>query len=112
MAPQLSQQYAFLAQKSMGLVGSMPAYMPIEGFTVPDVPAHTYQYSPDGCLFTYALPTVVRIFLAEGTQLLQELSIPNVIKLKFSPHRTYLSTWERPVKLEYGTQHKNLCVYR
>ncbi|KAG2096361.1 eukaryotic translation initiation factor eIF2A-domain-containing protein [Suillus discolor] len=96
MASQLSQQYAFRAQKSTGLVGGTPTYMPIEGFAVPDVPARTYHYSPDGRLFAYALPTVVRIFLAEGAQLLQELSVPNIIELKFSPRGTYLSTWERP----------------
>ncbi|KAG1719591.1 uncharacterized protein EDB91DRAFT_1288264 [Suillus paluster] len=50
------------------------------------------------------------IFLAEGAQLLQELSVPNIVELKFSPRGTYLSTWERPVKLE-GAQHKNLCVF-
>lgn len=42
----------------MGLVGGTPTYMPIEGFAVPDVPARTYHYSPDGRLFAYALPTV------------------------------------------------------
>lgn len=38
----------------------------------------------------------VRIFQAEGAQLLQELSLPNVVDLRFSPRGTYLSTWERP----------------
>ncbi|KAG2128803.1 eukaryotic translation initiation factor eIF2A-domain-containing protein [Suillus cothurnatus] len=108
MASQLSQQYAFHAQKSMGLLGGTPTYMPIEGFAVPDVPARTYHYSPDGRLFAYALPTVVRIFLSEGAQLLQELSVPNIIELKFSSRVTYLSTWGRLVKLEDGAQHKNL----
>jgi translation initiation factor 2A len=53
----------------------------------------------------------VRIFQAEGAQLLQELSIPNVVDVKFSPRGTYISTWERPVKLEDGSQHKNLRVF-
>ncbi|KAG1884613.1 eukaryotic translation initiation factor eIF2A-domain-containing protein [Suillus subluteus] len=100
MASQLSQQYAFLTRKSMGLIGGTPTYMPIEGFTVPDIPIRTYHYSPDGRLVAYVLPTVVWIFLDEGTQLLQELSVPNIIKLKFSLRGTYLSTWERP-----GTPH-------
>ncbi|KAJ8590702.1 translation initiation factor eIF-2A [Rhizopogon salebrosus TDB-379] len=111
MASQLSQQYAFRAQKSMGLVGGTPTYTPFEGFAASDVPARTYHYSPDGRLFAYTLPSVVRIYLAEGAQLLQELSVPNIFELKFSPRGTYLSTWERPVKLEDGTQHKNLRVF-
>ncbi|KAF9228912.1 translation initiation factor eIF-2A [Gyrodon lividus] len=111
MASQFSQQYAFRAQKSLGLVGGTPDYLSVPGFVSPDVPARTYHYSNDGRLFAYALPTAVRIFQAEGARLLQELSIPNIIELQFSPRGTYLSTWERPVKLEDGAQHKNLRVF-
>lgn len=53
----------------------------------------------------------MRIFQAEGAQLLQDLPIPNVVDVKFSPRGTYISTWERPVKLEDGSQHKNLRVF-
>ncbi|KAH7908360.1 eukaryotic translation initiation factor eIF2A-domain-containing protein [Hygrophoropsis aurantiaca] len=111
MASQFSQQYAYRAQKSLGLVGGTPDYVPADGFLGPDVPARTYHYSTDGRLFAYALPSVVRIYLAEGAQLMQELAIPNIIELKFSPRGTYISTWERPVKLEDGAQHKNLRVF-
>ncbi|EGO21883.1 hypothetical protein SERLADRAFT_451892 [Serpula lacrymans var. lacrymans S7.9] len=111
MASQFSQQIAFRAQKSLGLVGGTPNYVPVDGFQGPDVPARLYHYSSDGRLFAYALPSVVRIYQAEGAKLLQELSLPNVIELKFSPRGTYISTWERPVKLEDGAQHKNLRVF-
>ncbi|KAF8635663.1 hypothetical protein AX15_000291 [Amanita polypyramis BW_CC] len=111
MASQVSQQYAFRAQKSLGLVGGTPGYAPLPAFVAPDVPARTYIYSDDGRLYAYALPAVVRIFQAEGALLLQELPIPSVIELHFSPRGTYLSTWERPVKLEDGAQHKNLRVF-
>lgn len=69
------------------------------------------SYSVDGRLYAYALPTVVRIYQAEGAQLLQELPLPNIVDLSFSPRGTYISTWERPVKLEDGAQHKNLRVF-
>ncbi|OCH86207.1 translation initiation factor eIF-2A [Obba rivulosa] len=111
MASQLSQQFAFRAQKSLGLVGGTPNYDPLDSFQGPDVPARTYQYSPDGRLFAYAVPTGVRIYQAEGAQLLQELSLPNVVEISFSPRGTYISTWERPVKLEDGAQNKNLRVF-
>ncbi|KAJ6500809.1 eukaryotic translation initiation factor eIF2A-domain-containing protein [Mycena sanguinolenta] len=111
MATELSQQYAFRAQKSIGLVGGSPDYVVAPNFEVPDVPARIYHYSADGRLYAYALPTVVRIFQAEGAQLLLDLPIPNVVDIKFSPRGTYLSTWERPVKLEDGSQHKNLRVF-
>ncbi|KAJ7801041.1 eukaryotic translation initiation factor eIF2A-domain-containing protein [Mycena olivaceomarginata] len=80
MATELSQQYAFRAQKSIGLVGGSPDYVVAPNFE-------------------------------EGAQLLLDLPIPNVADLKFSPRGTYLSTWERPVKLEDGSQHKNLRVF-
>ncbi|KAJ6455956.1 eukaryotic translation initiation factor eIF2A-domain-containing protein [Mycena vitilis] len=111
MATELSQQYSFRAQKSIGLVGGSPDYIVAPNFEVPDVPARIYHYSADGRLYAYALPNVVRIFQAEGAQLLQELPIPNVADVKFSPRGTYISTWERPVKLEDGSQHKNLRVF-
>lgn len=111
MAAQLSQQYAFRAQKSLGLVGGTPDYLPVQGFESPDAAAKTYTYSADGRLYAYALPTVVRIFQAESAQLLQELALPNIIEMSFSPRGTYLSTWERPQKLEDGAQHKNLRVF-
>jgi len=111
MASQVSQQYAFRAQKSLGLVGGSPNYASHPNFLVPDTSVRTYVYSADGRLYAYVLPAVVRIFQAEGAQLLQELPISNVIDLQFSPRGTYLSTWERPIKLEDGAQHKNLRVF-
>lgn len=53
----------------------------------------------------------MRIHQAETADLLQELAIPNVIELKFSPRGTYLSLWERHVKLGDGEQHKNLRIF-
>ncbi|KAF4615117.1 hypothetical protein D9613_003458 [Agrocybe pediades] len=111
MASQISQQYAFRAQKSLGLVNGTPDYTPVAGFVGPDVPARAQAYSTDGRLYAYVLPTGVRIFQAEGAQLLQELPVPNVVDISFSPRGTYISTWERPVKLEDGSQHKNLRVF-
>lgn len=57
------------------------------------------------------MPTGVHIFQAEGAQPLQELALPNIVEMNFSPRGTYLSTWERPVKLEDGAQHKNLRIF-
>ncbi|CAL1703198.1 unnamed protein product [Somion occarium] len=111
MASQPSQQYAFRAQKKLGLVGGTPNYVTLDNFNGPDVPARAYQYSSDGRLFAYTLPTSVHIYQAEGAQLLQELPLPNIVEINFSPRGTYISTWERPVKLEDGSQHKNLRVF-
>lgn len=107
----VSQQYAYRAQKSLGLVNGEPNYTPVAGFLAPDVPAKTQTYSADGRLYAYALPNLLRIYQAEGAQLLQELPLSNIVEISFSPRGTYLSIWERPVKLEDNAQHKNLRVF-
>lgn len=53
----------------------------------------------------------MRIFQAEGARLLRDLPLANIVELNFSPRGTYISTWERPVKLEDGSQNKNLRVF-
>lgn len=111
MLQQVSQQYAFRAQKSVGLVGGTPTYDPIGAFQAPDSMARTYQYSPDGRLFALAVPSGVRIHQAETADLLQDLAIPNVLEIKFSPRGTYLSLWERHVNLGDAAQHKNLRIF-
>lgn len=111
MSQQISQQYAFRAQRSVGLVSGSPTFDPIEAFQALDTTARTYQYSPDGRHFALAVPSGVRVYQAETAFLLLELAIPNVVELRFSPRGTYLSTWERQVKLGDGTQHKNLRVF-
>lgn len=60
---------------------------------------------------TYTRTSSVRVHQAETAVLLQELAIPNVVELRFSPRGTYLSTWERQVKLGNDTQHKNLRIF-
>ncbi|KAF8514706.1 eukaryotic translation initiation factor eIF2A-domain-containing protein [Hysterangium stoloniferum] len=111
MASQIPQQYAFRSQKQLGLVGGTPSYEAIDGFHKPETTTRTYQYSPDGKVFAYAVPTGVQIIKAEDGSLIRELPVPNIIELGFSPKATFLSTWERPVRVEDGAQHKNLRIF-
>jgi hypothetical protein len=48
---------AVRAQKSVGLVGGSPTYNLVEAFEAPDATARTYQYSPDGRFFAFAVPS-------------------------------------------------------
>src|ERR1700679_1666798 len=117
------------SQRSVGLAGGLPTYDLVEAFQAPDAPARTYQYSPDGRLFALAVPSgcvelqylwicvfyarisSVRVHQAETAVLLHELTISDVVELSFSPRGTYLSTWERHVKLGDGSQHRNLRIF-
>lgn len=49
--------------------------------------------SLDGCF-----DGVYRVFIyqAESAELLQQLGLPNIVEINFSPRGTYISTWERP----------------
>lgn len=40
-----------------------------------------------------------------------DLQVPKVVALEFSPSGGYLSTWERPSKLEDGSNVKNLKIW-
>ncbi len=117
------------SQRSVGLVGGPPTYDLVEAFQAPDATTRTYKYSPDGRLFALAVPSgyvelqrlwicvsyartsSVRVHQAETAILLHELAIPDVVELSFSPRGTYLSTWERHVKLGDGRQHKNMRIF-
>ncbi|KAG1728716.1 eukaryotic translation initiation factor eIF2A-domain-containing protein [Suillus paluster] len=89
MAFQLSQQYpTFRAQKSMGLIGGMPTYTPIEGFAVPDNSSslraeHTSQHGNGQIRLVYTIEASAKSHF----------------------------TWFPAVKLEDGAQHKNLRVF-
>jgi len=107
-----TQQYAFRSQKQLVLVGGLPEFNPIDTFEKPSVNSRLYKYSSDGRLFAYILPDVVNVVDTSTFQIVQSLAIPNIVELSFSPLATFLSTWERPQKLEEGVQHKNLRVWR
>ena len=40
-----------------------------------------------------------------------DLPAPKVVDLQFSPKGSYLSTWERPYKLEDGSNARNLKIW-
>lgn len=107
------EQYAFRAQKSLGLVGGAPDYKVLEGYPPPEATARTYKYTSDGKLFAVALPSCVRISNASDLTTLCEIPVLNAVEIGLSPKGTYLSTWERYVKpTDETTQHKNHRVWR
>ncbi|KAH8114226.1 translation initiation factor eIF-2A [Phellopilus nigrolimitatus] len=111
MSSPMSQQYSYRSQKTLGLVGGSPDYESVKGFEAPTTTSRMYNYSPDGRLYAYVLPECVRIHYAESAELLRELPLRNIVEIGFSPRGTYISTWERLVKLEDNAQHKNLRIF-
>ncbi|KZV79314.1 translation initiation factor eIF-2A [Exidia glandulosa HHB12029] len=111
MATPVVHQYAYRAQKAFGISLAAPIYADVDSFPKPDVHVRLFQYSQDGRFFAYALPTSLRILNADSLEVVQELDAPNVVDFNFSPLATFISTWERPTKLEDGAQHKNLRIW-
>ncbi|KAF8309745.1 translation initiation factor eIF-2A [Clavulina sp. PMI_390] len=104
--------FSVRAQKTMGLSSGSPTYQLVDAFQKPDAPAKSYVYSPDGVYFAYAVPGSVKIHTSADAAIFQELPVQAAVDLNFSPLGTFLSTWERIVKLEDGAQHKNLRVWK
>lgn len=108
----MSQQYASRTLRSISLVNGSPDYEPVKSFeSAASSFNRDYKYSPDGRLYAYITPACVYIHYAENAELLRELPLPNIVDVSFSPRGTYISTWERIVKLENDEQHKNLRVF-
>ncbi|CAG8631400.1 13825_t:CDS:10 [Ambispora leptoticha] len=71
----------------------------------------TFQYSKDGRYFGWASSEMVVVIDTETTEIVKEIPRKNVVEIGFSPKGTYISTWERPVKLGENIVHKNLILW-
>ncbi|KAJ9125600.1 hypothetical protein QFC22_000562 [Naganishia vaughanmartiniae] len=81
-------QYAYRAQKSVGLIDAHPSYTEAESF-----------------------PTV-HIVSTTSANVARTLELPNAIDVAFSPKGRFFFTWERLAKVEDGEAgHKNLKIW-
>ncbi|RIA90600.1 eukaryotic translation initiation factor eIF2A-domain-containing protein [Glomus cerebriforme] len=104
-------QFAYRSASSLGLVFGHPTYEPVANFQDPGSNVKTFQYSKDGKYLGWAFPESVKIIDAETVQLVSEIPKKQIVEIGFSPKGTYISTWERPVKLPDGSVHKNLIIW-
>ncbi|KAH8084085.1 eukaryotic translation initiation factor eIF2A-domain-containing protein [Filobasidium floriforme] len=115
----IESQYAFRAQKTIGLVNGDPSYAPSEDLPSEAVSAKTFKYSPTGRQFAYVHGSTINVIALSSTSsstssasLKRSFEVPNVIDLAFSPLGSYLFTWERMIKVDDGQAgHKNLKVW-
>ncbi|WFD00246.1 hypothetical protein MYAM1_002994 [Malassezia yamatoensis] len=116
MAEQSVVQWAYRAQKRLGVCAGVPDFQEVQGFDGGHQGARALEYSADGAWLAIALEKCVAVYQVQDTQtsLKHLLPIEKGIELSFSPAGTYLSTWERPAKNEAGDQttwSKNLRVW-
>ncbi|KAJ6261794.1 Eukaryotic translation initiation factor [Drechslerella dactyloides] len=104
-------QFAYRTQKSIGLTEGFPEYESLSGFGKPEGALRCCVYSPDGRYFAYAAAENVTIVDANTGSVDLVLPVP-AIEIAFSPRGSFITTWERPSKLEDGNAAKNLKVWR
>ncbi len=112
-------QWAWRASKSLGLSTGVPDFAAVQQHQEEEKPAalgatRICQYSPDGSTFAAASDESVRLLdtrQASSSQVKLDLPAAKVVDLQFSPRGTYLSTWERPAKLEDGSMARNLKIW-
>ncbi|CAG8506546.1 8208_t:CDS:10 [Ambispora gerdemannii] len=103
-------QFAYRSVSGVELSNGHPDYKSIKKFSErSDI--KTFQYNKDGRYFGWASSEMVVVIDAETTKIVKEIPRRNVVEIGFSPKGTYISTWERPVKLEENVVHKNLILW-
>lgn len=105
-------QFAYRTQKAIGVTDAAPVYEPLPGFVKPEGNLRCCVYSPCGRYLAWASSERVCIVDASVGHVLTNIAIPNVFEVAFSPHGSFVSTWERPSKDEAGDATKNLKIWR
>ncbi|KAK6509382.1 hypothetical protein TWF481_004131 [Arthrobotrys musiformis] len=105
-------QFAYRTLKTIGLTEGFPEYEALSGFSRPEGTLRCCTYSPDGRYFAYASAENVTLIDANTGLVHLALPTPSVHELEFSPRGNFITTWERPSKLENGDAAKNLKVWR
>lgn len=105
-------QFAFRSQKTIGLTEAYPQYSPQSGFSRPETNNRCCVYSPDGKYFAWACNEDVKISNPDTGEVISTLPAQNVHEIGFSPHGSFIITWERPTKQEDNSATKNLKVWR
>lgn len=106
-------QWAYRAQKSLGVKAGVPNFPDVHGFDGAHVGSRMLVYSASGSRLAVALEQGTQIYDVRdtGVELRLEVPVSRAIELALSPRGTYLQTWERPVKGEDGSYSRNLRIW-
>ncbi|RHZ55362.1 hypothetical protein Glove_416g6 [Diversispora epigaea] len=102
-------QFTYRSFNNLVLVSGHPNYQHIQQFQDPGV--KTFQYSTNNKYLGWATSESVKIIDAKTTEIVTELLKKNVVEIGFSPKGNYISTWERPVKSQDNSVHRNLIIW-
>jgi translation initiation factor 2A len=104
-------QLQYRAPKAVGIIQGTPSYESLENIPQLTEDVRVSLYSPDGTYFAFTQPTYVTIINPDNGEVLNKIELKDVYDLHFSPSGSFLSTWEKPLKLDSGNFHNNVKIY-
>ncbi|KAJ2714385.1 hypothetical protein H4R19_001756 [Coemansia spiralis] len=104
-------QFAYRAQKEMGVRSGPPASAALEVANRPTEPAKALKYSDNGRYLAWAVADTVQVVDSHTLAAVATIAQRGVLDVRFSPKGTYVVTWERYLAREGVEPAQNLCVW-
>ncbi|KAJ1730039.1 hypothetical protein LPJ61_003229 [Coemansia biformis] len=111
MAARESTQFAYRAQKEMGVCSGPPASAALEVANRPVDVVKALKYSGNGRYLAWAVADAVQVVDAQTLAAVTTIGCPGALDVRFSPKGTYLVTWERYLAREGVEPAQNLRVW-
>lgn len=106
-------QFLYRAPKSVGLINGSPTYDAIPNLPEITDDVRVALYSPNGQYFAFTQPSYTTIINPNDGSIVDKIeNLKECLDLHFSPNGSFLSIWEKPVKLEpSGNYFENVKIY-
>ncbi|KAJ1769662.1 hypothetical protein IW140_005046 [Coemansia sp. RSA 1813] len=112
MATREATQFAFRAQKEMGVCNAPPASTAAVALPAkPTEEVRSLAYSANGQRLAWSVADHVHIADAHSLAAVAQVASPGILDVRFSPKGTYLITWERLVRAAGAEPTPNLKVW-
>ncbi|KAJ1737073.1 hypothetical protein LPJ72_000828 [Coemansia sp. Benny D160-2] len=112
MATREATQFAFRAQKDMGVCNAPPASaVSVDQLAKPAEEVRALAYSPNGKFLAWAVASHVQVVDAHSLAPVAQIDHPGVLDVRFSPKGTYIVTWERMGRTNDAEPTTNLKVW-
>ncbi|KAJ1920759.1 hypothetical protein H4219_001158 [Mycoemilia scoparia] len=107
----IQTQFAYRSSSELEVWNAPPNAGLCENFKKHTTSVKSIKYTPSGDLFACIHADSIQIYKTSNYELTASIERSGIVDTKFSPMGTYLMTWERFVKSEGDSVHRNLCVW-
>ncbi|CDK29078.1 unnamed protein product [Kuraishia capsulata CBS 1993] len=98
--------------KSIELINGQPQFDSKFETTTEKPDCKASQYSPSGKIFAFSEPQSVVLVDVNTGAIVKKIEVQDVFDLLFSPLGSYLCTWSKPIKNEFGNWNDNVKIWR